>query len=235
MQKAIEVTNLCKRYSQEVLKNFSLSVNEGEMVVLLGESGCGKSTFIRILAGLENADSGSVCLNGISMDERIPPNKRNIALVYQEPVLWNHMPVWKNIAYGMAKKDKNVIHELMDALEIGGLEKRFPEEISGGQAKRLALARTLCHKKPILILDDPFSALDRNTEDTVFADLQEYAKDKVVFLISHRLYHFPQMRKIIFMEDGKTVVGTHAELMRSVPAYRLLYESQTGGNGHEEA
>ena len=105
MQKAIEVTNLCKRYSQEVLKNFSLSVNEGEMVVLLGESGCGKSTFIRILAGLENADSGSVCLNGISTDERIPPNKRNIALVYQEPVLWNHMPVWKNIAYGMAKKD----------------------------------------------------------------------------------------------------------------------------------
>ena len=108
MQKAIEVTNLCKRYSQEVLKNFSLSVNEGEMVVLLGESGCGKSTFIRILAGLENADSGSVCLNGIFMDDRIPPNKRNIALVYQEPVLWNHMPVWKNIAYGMAKKDKKV-------------------------------------------------------------------------------------------------------------------------------
>ena len=117
MQKAIEVTNLCKRYSQEVLKNFSLSVNEGEMVVLLGESGCGKSTFIRILAGLENADSGSVCLNGISTDERIPPNKRNIALVYQEPVLWNHMPVWKNIAYGMAKKDKKVIYELMDALD----------------------------------------------------------------------------------------------------------------------
>jgi ABC-type Fe3+/spermidine/putrescine transport system ATPase subunit len=78
MQKAIEVTNLCKRYSQEVLKNFSLSVNEGEMVVLLGESGCGKSTFIRILAGLENADSGSVCLNGISTDERIPPNKRKL-------------------------------------------------------------------------------------------------------------------------------------------------------------
>ena len=85
-----------------------------------------------------------------------------------------------------------------------------------------------------MILDDPFSALDRNTEDAVFANLREYAKDKVIFLISHRLYHFPQMQKVIFMEDGKTVAGTHAALMTSVPAYRRLYESQTGGEGHEE-
>lgn len=109
--------------------------------------------------------------------------------------------------------------------------------LSGGQAQRLALARTLAHPRPVLILDDPFSALDRNTEDTVFADLQEYAKDKVVFLISHRLYHFPQMRQVIFMDGGKTTVGTHDELMVSVPVYRQLYESQTvrkGGDLDEE-
>ena len=69
----------------------------------------------------------------------------------------------------------------------------------------------------VLVLDDPFSALDRGTEDAVFANLQTYAKDKVVFLISHRLYHFPQLQKVIFMEDGKTTVGTHAELMASEP------------------
>lgn len=80
-----------------------------------------------------------------------------------------------------------------------------------------------------MVLDDPFSALDRGTEDTVFANLQAYSKDKVVFLISHRLYHFPQMKKVIFMEDGKAIAGTHEELMASVPAYRQLYESQTGG------
>ena len=106
--------------------------------------------------------------------------------------------------------------------------------LSGGQAQRLALARTLAHPRPVLILDDPFSALDRDTEDTVFADLQEYARDKVVFLISHRLYHFPQMQKIVFMDDGKTTVGTHEELMASVPVYRQLYESQTGGKQHGE-
>ena len=69
----------------------------------------------------------------------------------------------------------------------------------------------------VLVLDDPFSALDRGTEDAVFANLQTYAKDKVVFLISHRLYHFPQLQKVIFMEDGKTTLGTHAELMASEP------------------
>ena len=106
--------------------------------------------------------------------------------------------------------------------------------LSGGQAQRLALARTLAHPRPVLILDDPFSALDRKTEDTVFANLQDYAKNNVVFLISHRLYHFPQMRQVIFMEDGKTAVGTHAKLMASVPVYRQLYESQTGGTEHED-
>ena len=106
--------------------------------------------------------------------------------------------------------------------------------LSGGQAQRLALARTLAHPRPVLVLDDPFSALDRDTEDTVFADLQEYARDKVVFLISHRLYHFPQMQKIVFMDGGKTTVGTHEELMASVPVYRQLYESQTGGKQHGE-
>ena len=106
--------------------------------------------------------------------------------------------------------------------------------LSGGQAQRLALARTLAHPRPVMILDDPFSALDRKTEDAVFSNLKAYAKEKIVFLISHRLYHFPQMQKVIFIENGKTTVGTHEELMFKVPAYRRLYESQTGGDQHEK-
>ena len=83
------------------------------------------------------------------------------------------------------------------------------------------------------MLDDPFSALDRATEDAVFANLKTYARDKVIFLISHRLYHFPEMQKIVFMEDGKTMTGTHEELLAQSAAYRALYESQMGGNQHE--
>ena len=110
--------------------------------------------------------------------------------------------------------------------------------LSGGQGKRLALARTLCHQKPVLILDDPFSALDKPTEKEVFAHLREQTREDIVLLISHRLYLFPKMDKVIWMEDGKTTAGTHEELLAKVPEYRELFASQTknaqdGGAEHE--
>ena len=94
--------------------------------------------------------------------------------------------------------------------------------LSGGQAKRLALARTLCHKKPVLILDDPFSALDKNTEKQIFANLKQQTKDNIVFLISHRLYLFPQMNQVIWMEDGKAVAGTHEEILEKIPEHVIV-------------
>ena len=108
--------------------------------------------------------------------------------------------------------------------------------LSGGQAKRLAFARTLCHDKPILILDDPFSALDKNTEKQAFVNLQALAKDSIVLLISHRLYLFPEMDGVIWMENGKAVTGTHEELLKIVPEYESLYTSQvhTTENGGAE-
>lgn len=101
--------------------------------------------------------------------------------------------------------------------------------LSGGQAQRIALARTLCHKRPLMILDDPFSALDKNTEEEVFDNLKSIASDDIVLLISHRLYMFPRMDKIIWLENGEAVVGTHDELMKKVPEYAKLYNDQKGG------
>lgn len=101
--------------------------------------------------------------------------------------------------------------------------------LSGGQAQRIALARTLCHKRPLMILDDPFSALDKNTEEEVFDNLKGIASDDIVLLISHRLYMFPRMDKIIWLENGGAVVGTHDELMKKVPEYAKLYNDQKGG------
>jgi len=106
--------------------------------------------------------------------------------------------------------------------------------LSGGQAQRLALARTIAHPRPVMVLDDPFSALDRNTENVIFQNLRDYSRDKVIFLISHRLYHFPEMQKIIFIENGVATVGTHDELMQNVLAYKKLYESQTWARNEEE-
>ena len=105
--------------------------------------------------------------------------------------------------------------------------------LSGGQAKRLALARTFAHMRPVLILDDPFSALDRTTEEQIFANLKMLTKNSIVLLISHRLYQFPEMDQVIWMNEGHTVVGTHEQLLQSVPEYAALYDSQKG-DSHEE-
>lgn len=97
--------------------------------------------------------------------------------------------------------------------------------LSGGQAQRIALARMLCHKKLVLVLDDPFSALDRNTEEQIYKKLKDMASDNIVILISHRLYMFPKMDKVIWMDAGKANVGTHKELMLECPGYRKMYET----------
>ena len=106
--------------------------------------------------------------------------------------------------------------------------------LSGGQAKRLALARTLCTHRPVLIFDDPFSALDKNTEEEIFANLKQLAKDQIVLLISHRLYLFPQMDQVIWMENGCARTADHETLMREEPEYASLYRDQTIGKEEEQ-
>ena len=224
-----------------VFSGLSLTAQPGDMIGVTGPVACGKSTFGR--AFLCEAPYGGSLRFGSRELSSLSPREIAATVGYlgHDPEL-SADTLRNNVLCGSGQDALPYLAAVALDGEVRAMENGADTvvgssgvRLSGGQAQRLALARTLAHPRPVMILDDPFSALDRNTEDTVFADLQEYAKDKVVFLISHRLYHFPQMRKIIFMEDGKTVVGTHAELMRSVPAYRLLYESQTGGNGHEEA
>ena len=219
-----------------VLKDLSLQVEDGEIVSILGPSGCGKTTLLNIILGIVDADQGEIRYSGEDLT-RTPMEKRGFNIVFQDYALFPNLNVQQNITYGLRNKpgisSREEVDELIDLLGLREhLGKRI-DQLSGGQKQRVALARTLAHPRPVLVLDDPFSALDRGTEDKVFENLKQYARDKVVILISHRLYHFPQMQKVIFMEDGKTTVGTHETLRASVPAYRSLYESQTGGVDHE--
>lgn len=223
-----------------VFSGLNLTVRPGEIVGITGPVACGKSTLGRVFL-CEAPYSGSVRFGGKEISSL---TSREIAgtvgYLGHDPELSTDT-VQNNVLCGsncdlmkyltaVALKDEVLSMEDGVNTVVGNNGVR----LSGGQAQRLALARTLAHPRPVMVLDDPFSALDRKTEDTVFSNLQDYAKDKVVFLISHRLYHFPKMQKIIFMEDGKTTVGTHNELMNTSPAYRRLYESQTGGEGHEK-
>lgn len=223
-----------------VFSGLNLTVRPGEIVGITGPVACGKSTLGRVFL-CEAPYSGSVRFGSREISSM---TSREIAgtvgYLGHDPELSTDT-VQNNVLCGsdcdlmkyltaVALKDEVLSMEDGINTVVGNNGVR----LSGGQAQRLALARTLAHPRPVMVLDDPFSALDRKTEDTVFSNLQDYAKDKVVFLISHRLYHFPKMQKIIFMEDGKTTVGTHDELMNTSPAYRRLYESQTGGEGHEK-
>ena len=223
-----------------VFSGLNLTVRPGEIVGITGPVACGKSTLGRVFL-CEAPYSGSVRFGSREISSM---TSREIAgtvgYLGHDPELSTDT-VQNNVLCGsdcdlmkyltaVALKDEVLPMEDGVNTVVGNNGVR----LSGGQAQRLALARTLAHPRHVMVLDDPFSALDRKTEDTVFSNLQDYAKDKVVFLISHRLYHFPKMQKIIFMEDGKTTVGTHDELMNTSPAYRRLYESQTGGEGNEK-
>lgn len=183
----IEINNLSMDYGERaVLQNFSLEVALGEIVILLGESGCGKTTLLRILAGFEQESEGQVFLKGRRMDSNIAPNQRELAMVFQEPTLWNHMSVLKNITYGMKGKNPAKVAEIMNALEIHGLENRYPEELSGGQAKRVALARALAADREILLLDEPLSNIDIETKKKIAAFIDKnYKGKKTILYVTH--------------------------------------------------
>lgn len=218
-----------------VFAGLTLTAQPGDIIGITGAVACGKSTLGRVFL-CEAPYGGSVRFGGREFSSLTPRQiAATVGYLGHDPEL-SADTVRNNVLCG---EGQNAMPYLAAAaLEGEALDmENGPDTVigsggtrlSGGQAQRLALARTLAHPRPVLVLDDPFSALDRSTEDVVFAHLQDYAKDKVVFLISHRLYHFPELRKVIFMEDGKTTVGTHEELMASAPVYRQLYESQTGG------
>ena len=231
----VTLKELAFSYGEEpVFSGLSLTAHPGDIIGITGPVACGKSTLGRVFL-CEAPYQGSVCFGGRELSALTPRQiAATVGYLGHDPEL-SADTVQNNVLCGSEQDAMPWLAAAALKEEVLAMEKGTETVIgsggtrlSGGQAQRLALARTL-------VLDDPFSALDRSTEDAIFAQLQAYARDKVVFLISHRLYHFPQMQQIIFMEGGRTTVGTHEELMAAVPVYRQLYESQTGLKGGEGA
>ena len=238
----VTLENLSFAYGGEpVFTGLSLAARPGDIIGITGPVACGKSTLGRVFL-CEAPYGGSARFGGTEFSALTPRQiSATVGYLGHDPEL-SADTVQNNVLCGSEQEAEPYLAEAALDDEVRRMEQGLETVIgpggtrlSGGQAQRLALARTLAHRRPVLVLDDPFSALDRNTEDIVFRNLQEYAKDKVVFLISHRLYHFPQMQQVIFMDGGKTTVGTHTELMAAEPVYLQLYESQTSQKGGEEA
>ena len=186
----IKAERLSRKYGEkQVLDGLELEVRPGETLAVTGESGCGKTTLLRILSGLDGDYEGEVYLKGRKA-RGLEPNERGTALVLQQPALWNHMTVEENILFPVKRRERRAARSRMEyicqKLEIGELLRRYPGEISGGQAKRVSLARALAAQKEILLLDEPLSNLDGGTKEKVLAFLEEeYAGHVTMVYVSH--------------------------------------------------
>src|SRR5215510_10309628 len=163
---SIELKSVSKKFGEVTAVNdVNFTVNEGELMALLGPSGGGKTTVLRMIAGLEQPTEGDIFVRGQRVND-IPVQKRNIGFVFQSYALFKNMTVFKNIAFGLkikkwGKKDiHDRVHELLHLLGLEGLDKRYPHQLSGGQRQRVAIARALASKPSVLLLDEPFGAVD---------------------------------------------------------------------------
>jgi len=190
----LEIKDVSHSYDENetTLDNINLAVNEGEKVSILGPSGSGKSTLLRLIAGLEKPQSGSISIKGeivSTKDLVIAPEKRNLGLVVQEKALFPHLTVSENIAFGIKKKrDKNkIVLDLLTLFKIDHLSKKYPHEISGGEQQRTALARSMAPSPELLMLDEPFSALDQNLKEDLYSELSQIFNERkqTILLVSH--------------------------------------------------
>ncbi len=167
---SIEVRNISKRFGDfTALNDVSIDVNSGELVALLGPSGCGKTTLLRIIAGLETADSGAIYFHGEDTTGR-DVGEREVGFVFQHYALFRHMNVFENVAFGLRVRPRKQrlserairarVHHLLNMVQLDWLADRYPQQLSGGQRQRIALARALAVEPKVLLLDEPFGALD---------------------------------------------------------------------------
>ncbi len=178
----LQLKNVTKSFDgTEVLEGLDLDVHKGEFITLLGASGCGKTTTLRIIAGLEQPDSGSVMLEGQDIT-RLEPNKRNVNTVFQNYALFPHMNVAANVGYGLKIKNvpkKEMVERVAAALKLVQLEeygKRMPDQLSGGQRQRIAIARAVVNEPKVLLLDEPLGALDLKLRRQMQLELKRLQK-----------------------------------------------------------
>lgn len=177
----VELKNINKQFgSYKASDNVSFEIEKGKLIGLLGPSGSGKTTILRMIAGLETPDSGEIIIDGKVVND-IPASKRGIGFVFQNYALFRYMTVYDNIAFGLKvqKADKKAIdervRELLDLIGLHGLEKRYPSQLSGGQRQRVAFARALAPNPQLLLLDEPFAAIDAKVRQ----ELRSWLKDMI--------------------------------------------------------
>ena len=232
----LNVRHLRKGYGDtEVLQDLDLSLEKGEVVVILGPSGSGKSSLLRCINGLEPHQGGSIEMEGVGEFGKDVPwetARQKVGMVFQSYELFAHMNVIDNILLGPLKaqgRRREEVEAQADKLlaRVGLLNRKtaFPRELSGGQKQRIAIARALYKDAPILILDEATSALDNHSEAKVQEAIERLRKNRTAIIIAHRLSTIRNADRIVVLEKGKIVEsGSHAELLKRGGSYAKLLQ-----------
>lgn len=211
MGKIVEIEGVNKIYgSNPVVRDLNLTVDEGEFLTLLGSSGCGKTTTLRMIAGFEEPTTGTITVEGEKVEDK-EPFERNVNTVFQSYALFPHMTIFDNIAYGLKMKKvpkaeiKERVLEMMDLVQLNGFEKRYPSQLSGGQKQRVAIARALINRPKVLLLDEPLGALDLKLRKQMQLELKRLQKKlNITFIyVTHDQEEALTMSdRIAVMHDG---------------------------------
>lgn len=233
----VEVRDVRRRFvDHQALAGVSLDFASGELIAIVGESGCGKTTLLRIIAGLETLDEGVVRFGDqvvASRDTALPPEKRGIGFVFQSLALWPHMTVFKNVAYGLRArglKTAEIEPRVEDALErvgLGGKGHRYPHELSGGQRQRVSLCRAMVLEPKVLLMDEPLSALDANLRRDTGRDIRRIQTELnlTTLYVTHDMDEAMTLAdRVVVMRDGVVVqTGTPRQVYRE-PAEPFVAE-----------
>lgn len=220
----IELHNATKRYGNvTAVDRISLHINEGQTLALLGASGCGKTSVLRLVAGLERPDDGEIWLGGHAVSRGnvwIPAERRNVGMVFQDYSLFPHLTIKQNVNFALANVSRGIrqqrLSELLELVGLSGLENRFPHQLSGGQQQRVALARALAPSPDVILLDEPFSNLDAALRQAMREELRQIlrqAQITTIFVTHDQEEALSLADQVVVMSAGRILqVGTPQEV-----------------------
>ncbi|KPL93737.1 ABC transporter ATP-binding protein [Vibrio splendidus] len=241
MSCALSIKDLtCKYESQTILESLSLEVEHGEIVCLLGASGCGKTTLLKAVAGLLPLSSGIMSLNCHTIDDGdnwLPPEQRNIGMIFQDYALFPHLTVNQNVGFGLKdlseQQKKEKVQEMLELVHLDEFGDRYPHQLSGGQQQRVAIARSLAYKPDLLLLDEPFSNIDTQVRHELISQIRKIFKKQgvtAIFVTHSREEAFAFADKMAVMNHGVIEQYGSASELYFHPSSKFVADFLGGGS-----